>query len=59
MLSLHTNIAALNTKSNMNSTQGALSTSMTRLAPACASTPRWTTPPACRSPPVWTPKAAA
>ncbi|ERE04599.1 flagellin N-terminal helical domain-containing protein [Pseudogulbenkiania ferrooxidans] len=31
MLSLHTNIAALNTKSNMNSTQGALSTSMTRL----------------------------
>jgi flagellin len=31
MLSLYTNIAALNTKSNMNSTQGALSTSMTRL----------------------------
>lgn len=31
MLSLHTNIAALNTKSNMMSTQGALSTSMTRL----------------------------
>ncbi|MBP4048697.1 Lateral flagellin [Chromobacterium violaceum] len=31
MLSLHTNIAALNTKSNMNSTQSALSTSMTRL----------------------------
>ncbi|OHX11737.1 flagellin [Chromobacterium sphagni] len=31
MLSLYTNIAALNTKSNMNSTQNALSTSMTRL----------------------------
>ncbi|WP_434634407.1 flagellin [Chromobacterium sp. CV08] len=31
MLSLYTNIAALNTKSNMNSTQSALSTSMTRL----------------------------
>ncbi|KIA81525.1 Lateral flagellin [Chromobacterium piscinae] len=31
MLSLYTNIAALNTKSNMNTTQGALSTSMTRL----------------------------
>lgn len=31
MLSLYTNIAALNTKSNMNSTQSQLSTAMTRL----------------------------
>ncbi|POZ63364.1 flagellin N-terminal helical domain-containing protein [Chromobacterium alticapitis] len=31
MLSLYTNIAALNTKSNMNSTQNQLSTAMTRL----------------------------
>ncbi|MCD5361193.1 flagellin [Chromobacterium aquaticum] len=31
MLSLHTNIAALNTKSNLTGTQTALSTSMTRL----------------------------
>ncbi|QOZ84536.1 Lateral flagellin [Chromobacterium haemolyticum] len=31
MLSLHTNIAALNTKANLNSTQSGLSTSMTRL----------------------------
>lgn len=31
MLSLHTNIAALNTKSNLTGTQNALSTSMTRL----------------------------